>query len=131
MCGCSFVVILIAFHDQQAKNQVCRITRIQTGVEFMDAIGLVNADESAKAIAAATAEVRVVCGHIHSLAINGVGGQVAISAPSTCSSFELDLRAGAPVGFYDRPDGCLLHRWSSGFSTHVIGARTGAGPFPV
>lgn len=101
-----------------------------TGIRFMDAIGLRNRDEFSQIIANASGEIRVICGHIHSMTVCSIAGQVVVSCPSTCSSFELDIRADAAVGFYDRPDGCLLHRWGAGFTTHCIGSHSGAGPFP-
>jgi len=101
-----------------------------TGIAFMDAIGLNNAGELADILAATHSTVRVVCGHIHSMMVAEVAGQVVVSSPSPCSNFELDLRATAPTGYYDRDDGCLLHRWSNGFQTVRIGPVAGTGPHP-
>ena len=101
-----------------------------TGIVFMDAIGLKNINEFEAIIANATSEVRIACGHIHSMIVANVKGQTAVSSPAPCSNFEFDLREDAMVGFYDREDGCLLHRWENGFQTVRIGPLSGSGPYP-
>ena len=101
-----------------------------TGIRFMDRIGLAGADRLAASLAAHRGALRVVCGHIHSVMIAEVGGKVALSAPSPASSFQLDYRADAPVGFMTEEDGFMVHVWRNGFvSTRVAMAR-GDGPFP-
>lgn len=112
--------LLIALHHPPFK----------TGIVFMDAIGLQNIKEFQQVLRFAKGEVRVVCGHIHSMFVSGMGGQVAISCPSPCSNFEADLRKDAPVGFYDREDGCLLHGWHQGFQSVRIAPSAGSGPHP-
>ena len=64
------------------------------------------------------------------MTVASIAGHVAVSSPSPCSGFELDVRDEASVGFYDSEDGCLLHRWSNGFQTVRIGPNTGTGPHP-
>lgn len=100
-----------------------------TGIHFMDAIGLDNAGALQDALRAYPGEVRVVCGHIHSMMTVALPPHIALSAPAPCSHFALDRRADAPVGYHDRDGGCLLHRWNGRFSTVHIPAETGAGPF--
>ena len=102
----------------------------ETGIAFMDAIGLQNKGEFEEVIAQAKSEVRIVCGHIHSMMVTNVKGQIAVSSPAPCSNFEFDLREDAMVGFYDRGDGCLLHRWHHGFQTVRINPSPGTGPHP-
>lgn len=102
----------------------------QSGINFMDDIGLTNRDAFRDIVADHTGPLRIVCGHIHSMMVTDVGGHIAISAPSPCSTFGYDLRADAPVGFNTLKDGCLLHTWDAVFQTIRIGPDAGAGPFP-
>lgn len=101
-----------------------------SGVNFMDTIGLNNAHDLRDAVTGYKGELRIVCGHIHSMIVTEVGGHIAISAPSPCSTFAYDRRVDAPVGFMELDDGSLLHRWDAGFQSVRIGPVTGAGPYP-
>lgn len=102
----------------------------QSGIGFMDDIGLTNSTEFRDAVADYQGELRIVCGHIHCMMVSGVAGQTAISCPSPCSTFAFDRRSDAPVGFMALEDGCLLHRWNGGFQSVRIGPVAGPGPFP-
>jgi Icc protein len=102
----------------------------RSGINFMDDIGLTNRDAFRGIVADHTGPLRIVCGHIHSMMVTDVGGHIAISAPSPCSTFSYDLRADAPVGFNTLEDGFLLHTWNAGFQTIRIGPDAGAGPYP-
>ena len=102
----------------------------QSGIAFMDAIGLNGIEALAGILSRHRGEIRVVCGHVHSMMIANIGGKTALAAPSPCSSFEFDTRPGARTGFFDQQDGCMLHRWESGFHSIRIAAASGDGPFP-
>jgi Icc protein len=99
------------------------------GIVFMDAIGRTNRDAFRDAIRNHTDPLRIVCGRIHSFMVVDVVGHIALSAPSPCSTFALDLRPVAPIGFMAQEDGCLLHCWNAGFQFTRIGSTTGPGPF--
>ncbi len=101
-----------------------------SGISFMDAIGLTNAQDLRNAVIGYQGELRIVCGHIHSMMVTNVGGHTAISAPSPCSTFAYDIRSDAPVGYLSQDDGCLLHRWDAGFQSIRIAPKAGPGPFP-
>ena len=101
-----------------------------SSINFMDAIGLTNAQQLRDAVAGYKGELRMVCGHIHSMMVHNVGGHTAISAPSPCSTFAFDHRTDAPVGYLIQDDGCVLHRWDAGFQSIRIGPEAGSGPFP-
>jgi len=58
------------------------------------------------------------------------GGASAISAPSICSTFDLDFRGSAPAGFMDEGGGFLLHDWTDGFHSYVVPLSAGNGPYP-
>ena len=96
----------------------------------MDNIGLTNQGALYKLLEGYPGQLRIVCGHIHTLMISDVAGHTAISAPSPCSSFAYDLRKNAPIGFYTQEDGCLLHRWAKGFQTIRVAPTLGNGPYP-
>jgi 3',5'-cyclic AMP phosphodiesterase CpdA len=102
----------------------------QSGIKFMDKIGLSNRAALGDVVRGHEGPLRIVCGHIHSLMVSDFAGHVAISAPSPCSTFAYDQRADAPVGFMALDGGCLLHRWDNGFQTIHIGPAAGPGPFP-
>jgi len=99
-----------------------------TGIHFMDQIGLDNSDALSAIIRHSKRDVRIVCGHIHSMQIASVGGAITMSAPAICSTFDLDFRTDAPVGFFDRPGGFMLHDWESGFRSIVVPLNAGNGP---
>ena len=102
----------------------------QSGINFMDDIGLTNRDAFRDVVFGHMGQLRIICGHIHSMMVMDVAGHIAISAPSPCSTFTYDRRADAPVGFMALEDGCLLHTWDVGFQTTRIGPDAGPGPFP-
>ena len=112
--------VLLALHHPPFK----------TGIGFMDSIGLENSAELVEVLSDCEIELRITCGHIHCMMAVSVGRHIAIAAPSPCSSFSLDIREDAPVGFMILDDGCLLHRWDGGFQSVRIGPEAGAGPFP-
>ncbi len=102
----------------------------RSGMDFMDDIGLTNRDAFRDLVSDHMGSLRIVCGHIHSMMVTDVGGHIAISAPSPCSTFAYDRRTDAPVGYTTVEDGCLLHKWDAGFQSIRIGPNAGLGPFP-
>lgn len=102
----------------------------QTGVQFLDRIGLKGSDQFAAILAAHQGPLRVICGHIHCTMVAEVGGKIALSGPSAASTFAMDLRNGAPAGFMTEPDGFVAHVWQDGFTSTRIGISGGDGPFP-
>ena len=100
------------------------------GIGYMDAIGLSDASALAAILRRAARDVRLVCGHIHGVQLATIGGCPALSAPATCSTFDVDFRVDAPAGFHDAPGGFLLHDWESDFRTVEVSLNPGSGPFP-
>ncbi|SEL20857.1 Calcineurin-like phosphoesterase [Roseovarius nanhaiticus] len=100
-----------------------------SGISFMDRIGLSDKTALANVLAAHEGDIRLVCGHIHSVMIGAVGGKIAISGPSPCSGFAYDRRAEAPVGYHAREDGLMVHSWDGGFRSVHVPMAPGAGPF--
>jgi 3',5'-cyclic-AMP phosphodiesterase len=92
----------------------------QTGLWFMDQIGLEGVDPLGRILATAKGEIRIICGHVHSTHIGTVGGHTAVSAPSIVSAFRADFRLDAPVGFATGPSGYMVHDWTNGFRSAAI-----------
>ena len=101
-----------------------------SGIAFMDAIGLSCPDDLATVLRRSGRDARLVCGHIHGVHLSMVGGCPVISAPATCSTFDVDFRADAAAGFHDAPGGFLLHEWENGFRTVEVSHAPGSGPWP-
>lgn len=101
-----------------------------SGIRFMDAIGLGDVGPLAACLERARAQVRIVCGHLHMVATGTVAGASAIVGPSTCSTFDVDFRPDAPVGFRPGAGGFMVHDWSGVFRSTHVPADIGEGPFP-
>ncbi|WP_306113744.1 MULTISPECIES: metallophosphoesterase [unclassified Roseovarius] len=90
------------------------------GIAFMDVLGLSGIAELSKVLDRATCDIRLICGHVHSLSIGHVGRHIAVASPSCASSFTPDFRADGPKGFVEKPGGYMIHDWAGSFrSTHV------------
>ena len=95
-----------------------------SGIRFMDEIGLAGTDLLAQSIEGSPADIRIVCGHLHMVTAGSIAGKTAIICPSTCSSFDVDFRPNAPVGFFPGGGGYMVHDWSGSFrSTHIASVR--------
>ena len=94
----------------------------ETGVSFMDAIGLKDAAAFGKLIQGRPNVLAVLSGHIHRYAVGMIGGVRAITAPSTGHSVPADLTPGAKPGWGHEPSGFLLHLWreNEGLVTHQV-----------
>lgn len=92
----------------------------QTGLKFMDRIGLHGAEHLGAVLNHALGEVRIICGHVHSTIIGTVGGHVAITGASLVSTFLADFRDQGPVGFAKGPTGYMIHDWNNGFCSTCV-----------
>lgn len=102
----------------------------ESGIAFMDSIGLAGKAALAAALSRSPADIRIVCGHLHLMTIGAIGGVPAIVGPSPCSAFQFDLRAEAPVGFFTGGGGFMVHDHDGGFRSVLIPDAIGVGPFP-
>lgn len=100
------------------------------GTHFMDTIGLAGIDHLRDILNASKADIRIVCGHVHSMMIGAVGQTTAISGPATCSTFASDFRPDAPVGFMTGSGGYIIHDWDGSFRSIHVAATQGSGPHP-
>lgn len=101
-----------------------------SGIAFMDSIGLHGIAGLRARLERAGGEVRILCGHLHVTATGSVGRVPAIVGPSPCSTFDVDFRGDAPVGFFTGRGGFMVHDWSDGFRSLLVPPAIGAGPFP-
>jgi len=100
------------------------------GIRFMDRIGLESIPQLAAILDAAPSEVRLIAGHVHNTFIGQVGPCIALTSAATSSSFPVDFRPTAPVGFSTVPGGYMLHDWRGGFQSTCVSLASGTGPHP-
>ncbi|KXF83140.1 phosphodiesterase [Enterovibrio coralii] len=115
---------------QQSKDRPALIALhhppFESGIQFMDAIGLDGANAFSEILAQSERDIRVICGHLHNSIVCSVGGKTVLSSPSTASSFVTDHRDNAPVGFTQQAGGYMLHEWNNGFrSSYLTLAESG------
>lgn len=101
-----------------------------TGIGHMDRIGLAGSDRLARIVAAHSADLRIVCGHVHRTIAGACGGRTALIAPSTAHSVAFDLSADGPARLAFDPPGAMLHVWDGRFVSHVIQLGDVDGPYP-
>ncbi len=101
----------------------------QSGIRFMDAIGLEGIQGLSEVLENRPNDIRLVCGHVHGFIVGSVGKRVAISSAAVCSTFPADYRADAPVGFTTHPGGYTIHSWDNGFRSASVTLADGKGPF--
>ena len=91
---------------------------INTGIHFMDEIGLKNSDELSECLDAAKQPIRILCGHVHGIYQGTLGIHSVVTAPSTCTRFSFNKRTDGPKSFKLSPTGfAYLDSSKSGFWT--------------
>ena len=94
---------------------------INTGIPFMDEIGLKNSSELAECLDAADQPIRILCGHVHGIYQGTLGIHSVVTAPSTCTRFSFNRRVDGPKGFKLFPTGfAYLDSSNNGFWTPLI-----------
>lgn len=101
-----------------------------SGIRFMDRIGLDATGPLAEVLGIAKSEVRLIAGHVHNTFIGQVGPCIALTSAAISSTFPVDFRANAPVGFSTAPGGYMLHDWRDGFQSTCVSLAFGTGPHP-
>jgi 3',5'-cyclic AMP phosphodiesterase CpdA len=95
----------------------------ETGIWWMDAMGLEGAGELAAVLGRHANAQRVICGHIHRSITATVGGAIVSVAPSTGQQVRLDLD-GASSGMTDEQSQLALHLWTrGGWVSHEVAFR--------
>ena len=103
---------------------------IQTGIRFMDAIGLENRAPLEAALAKAPSDVTLLAGHVHGVHHGRLGRHRVVTAPSICSAFALDRRADATTGFLKGPTGCAVIDTAPDGIWSAVPFEPADGPFP-
>jgi len=93
----------------------------RTGIGFMDAIMLEDADSFAAVIARHRQVEAVTCGHVHRTVVTRFDGTIATIAPGVAHHVPLDIAEEAGPAWVAEPPACLLHlhRPDTGFVSHV------------
>ena len=103
-----------------------------TGIRFMDAQGLADAEAMAAVVRRHPQVERVLCGHLHRSIHVRWAGTVASTAPSTAHQLYLDFREDGLSAFAMEPPACQLHLWrpGAGLISHTSYVGDFAGPYP-
>ena len=103
----------------------------QTGIAYMDRIGLAGREALEQVIRKHPQVERVVSGHLHRAIEVRFGGTVASTCPSTAHQVTLDLQPEGAGCFSFEPPGYQLHWWNGGrVVSHTQSIGDFAGPFP-
>ena len=100
------------------------------GIRFMDSIGLEGVEALARRLAVHEGDLCSISGHVHGIHVSTVGGGPAITCPSLTSTFSVDFRDDAPVGFTTQAGGYVLHDWQGRFRSSFVSLAPGTGPHP-
>jgi 3',5'-cyclic AMP phosphodiesterase CpdA len=102
-----------------------------TGIPFMDAIALANAEKLGRIVEKYRNIEAVVCGHVHRSISRRWHGTIAMTCPSPAHQITLDLREDSPESFILEPPGFLLHYWDGAtLVSHTVPVGDFAGPYP-
>jgi len=104
---------------------------IQTGMRFMDSIGLKDADALATVVERHAHVKRIMCGHAHRAITAEFAGTVVTLAPSTAHNSALDFSENAPAHFRLEPAQFYLHVTTpdGSIATHSAFVEQAPGPF--
>lgn len=103
-----------------------------TGIGFMDRIGLDGREALAHLLEFYPRVERVICGHVHRPVQSRFGGTVASIAPSTAHQIPLALNETQPDAWLREPAAFHLHLWrpDQGVVTHTVYIEATATPRP-
>lgn len=79
---------------------------METGIPFMDGIGLENAKELEEDLINAVDDFVLVAGNVHGAPHGMLDRRRVTTAVVICSAFSLDVRANAPIGFQRSDELC-------------------------
>lgn len=85
-----------------------------TGIGFMDAFPLKDAETLGEVLAGHSHVDAVLCGHIHRVIHRRFGGTIAMVGPGTAHQVTLDLSDETKPRWIMEPAGMLLHKWDAG-----------------
>ena len=104
----------------------------ETGIAFMDSLGLTGREAMAKIVADHPQVERILCGHQHRPVTVRWAGTVASIAPSVAHQVALQLWDGGGGAFVMEPSACQLLLWKpgSGLIGHQLYLAGTSGPYP-
>jgi Icc protein len=102
-----------------------------SGVPYLDASMCRGGERLAEVVSRHGSVERIVCGHVHRFMQVRFGGTILCTAPSTATSFALQIRPDAKA-LWDVESGFLVHHWreGTGLVTHLVPTAATPGPFP-
>jgi len=83
-----------------------------TGIGFMDQIGLHDKSALAEVVAGQTQVKGVLAGHVHRPFTAAFAGTIAMICPGSAHQVAVDFTDGSPDGWTSDPPGFLLHQWN-------------------
>ena len=116
----SLNLLFESLNQPTEKNIILAIHHppINTGIPFMDEIGLKNSNELLACLDKAPQPIRILCGHVHGVYQGTLGIHSVVTAPSTCTRFSFNKRTDAPKNFKLSPTGfAYLDSSKDGFWT--------------
>ena len=94
---------------------------IDTGIAFMDRIGLVGRERLADLLAGHPQVERVICGHVHRNVQTRFAGTTVSICPGTAHQVFLDLNGDHEDSWVPEPPAFQLHAWVGGrLVTHTV-----------
>lgn len=104
----------------------------ETGIAFMDALGLSGGEAMAEIVARHPQVERVLCGHQHRPVTLRWAGTIASIAPSVAHQVALELWDGGGASFVMEPSACQLLLWKpgTGLIGHLLYLAGYSGPYP-
>ena len=101
----------------------------KTGIHAMDLNNLRDADPLRRVLDQHSAEVRLVCGHIHRNTVFRFGKTICQIAPGTSHAVTLEQRLDQMHSLTVEPGAFLLHEWRNGFVSHHVHSGAFDGPY--
>ena len=94
---------------------------VETGIAFMDRIGLRGRDQFAKIVANHSQVERVICGHVHRSVQARLAGTLVSICPGTAHQIYLTFDADLPNAWLPEPPAFQFHIWVGGrLVTHTV-----------
>lgn len=94
---------------------------IETGIQSMDAMGLMNKQGFEAVVARHDNVIRICCGHLHRTISSTFGGRQVLVCPSTSHKVMLDLTDDKRLATTNEPSEMQLHLWTGKhLTTHNI-----------
>ena len=126
----SFLKTALEGADSRAIMLAVHHPPFDTGIGFMDRIGLRDADQLTPVLTGFPNPIHIVSGHVHRAIFGSAFGHSAVIGPSVAHAIDADYRDDAPEGFYIQHGGFMLHDWlGQSFRSTYVSLTDKTGPF--